>query len=77
MKNDFNIKGRAPTLVLKQRPGGTRKWPIALGEQYVISLKIICYSKRWKDLLLRNKSEETVFFFCGNILADIFVFPYF
>ena len=28
MKNDFHIKGRAPTLVLKQRPGGTRKWPI-------------------------------------------------
>ena len=29
MKNDFHIKGWAPTLVLKQRPGGTRKWPIA------------------------------------------------
>ena len=28
MKNDFHIKGWAPTLVLKQRPGGTRKWPI-------------------------------------------------
>ena len=27
-KNDFHIKGRAPTLVLKQRPGGTWKWPI-------------------------------------------------
>ena len=27
MKKDFHIKGRAPTLVLKQRPGGTRKWP--------------------------------------------------
>ena len=30
MKNDFQIKGCAPTLVLKQRPGGTRKWPIGL-----------------------------------------------
>ena len=30
MKNDFHIKGWAPTLVLKQRPGGTRKWPICL-----------------------------------------------
>ena len=30
MKNDFHIKGWAPTLVLKQRPGGTRKWPIAV-----------------------------------------------
>ena len=28
IKNDFCIKGWAPTLVLKQRPGGTRKWPI-------------------------------------------------
>ena len=27
MKNDFHIKGWALTLVLKQRPGGTRKWP--------------------------------------------------
>jgi len=28
MKNHFHIKGRAPTLVLKQRPRGTRRWPI-------------------------------------------------
>ena len=28
MKNDFHIKGWAPALVLKQRPGGTQKWPI-------------------------------------------------
>ena len=43
-----------------------------LGQQYVISLKIICRSKRWKDLLLRNKFEETVFF--GNILADLYLY---
>ena len=30
MKNDFHIKGWAPTLVLKQRPGGTRKWPFGV-----------------------------------------------
>ena len=30
MKNYFHIKGRAPALVLKQRPGATRKWPIML-----------------------------------------------
>ena len=54
-----------------------------LGVQYVICLKITCCSKRWKDLLLRNKFGETVFFFLGgggvgcNILADIFVFLYF
>ena len=29
MKNDFHIKGWAPTLALKQRPGGTRKWSIS------------------------------------------------
>ena len=29
-KNDFRIKGWAPTLVLKQRPRGTQKWPIHL-----------------------------------------------
>ena len=28
MKYDFHIKGWAPTLVLKQRPGETRKWLI-------------------------------------------------
>ena len=28
MKNDIHIKGWAATLVLKQRHGGTRKWPI-------------------------------------------------
>ena len=28
MKNHFHIKGWAPNLVLIQRPGGTRKWPI-------------------------------------------------
>ena len=27
IKNDFHIKGWAPTLVLKERPRGTRKWP--------------------------------------------------
>ena len=30
MNNDFRIKGWAATLVLKQRPEGTRKWPIEL-----------------------------------------------
>ena len=28
MKNHFHIKGWAPNIVLIQRPGGTRKWPI-------------------------------------------------
>ena len=29
MKNDFLIKSWTPTLVLKQKPWGTRKWPIS------------------------------------------------
>ena len=33
MKNHFHIKGCAPTLVLKQRAGGTRKWPIGKGSR--------------------------------------------
>ena len=32
MKNDFHIKGWAPTLVLKQRPGATRKWPTCIAK---------------------------------------------
>ena len=36
MKNDFHIKGCAPTLILKQRPGGTRKWPIFLILRHVV-----------------------------------------
>ena len=28
MKNNFHIKACVPTLVLKQRPEGTREWPI-------------------------------------------------
>ena len=47
--------------------------------QYVTILKITCCSKRWKDLLLRNKFGETVFFFWwgGGGVADVFVFLYF
>ena len=37
MKNNFHIKGCAPTLVLKQRPGGTRKWPIRL---YILAFAV-------------------------------------
>ena len=37
MKMSFVIEGWAPTLVLKQRPGGTRKWPITCA----------CESKHW------------------------------
>ena len=47
MKNDFHIKGWAPTLVLKQRPGGTRKWPIL---QFIVVML---------NLRLNDKSTTT------------------
>ena len=40
MKNDFHIKGCAPTLVLKQRPGGTRKWSI-------VAVSFITWRRAW------------------------------
>ena len=40
IKNDFLIKGWAPTLVLKQRPGGTRKCPLEYIYKYIIDNKI-------------------------------------
>ena len=40
MKNDFHIKGWAPTLVLKQRPGATRKWPIIVNAS--LGLQVPC-----------------------------------
>ena len=46
MKNDFHIKGWAPTLVLKQRPGGTRKWPIGFG---LCSNKLPICVKGWRS----------------------------
>ena len=41
MKNDFHIKGWRPTLLLKQRPRGTRKWPIAAKFGLKVDLWII------------------------------------
>ena len=41
MKSDFHIKGWAPTLVLKQRPGGTRKWTFTAKFGLKVDLRII------------------------------------
>ena len=43
MKNDYHFKGWAPTLVLKQRPEGTRKWPIGSLEKEQIKSKFYNY----------------------------------
>ena len=40
MKNDFHIKGWARTLVLKQRPEETRKWPIQFTTIFNFSLEL-------------------------------------
>ena len=40
MKNDFHIKGWAPALVLKQRPGGTQKWPVIVSAS--LGLQVPC-----------------------------------
>ena len=47
MKNNFHIKGWAPTLVLKQRSGGTRKWSI--GWNFLRNRKrCSCFNKVFK-----------------------------
>ena len=50
MKNDFHIKGRAPTLVLKQRPERTRKRPSGL----------YCFFKPQREWqFFKNKKAKT------------------
>ena len=67
MKNDFHIKGWAPTLVLKQRLGGTRKWPItclsaSLGDKRVLSSANI--------LLGRHRSSSCLLAVLAMFLAN-------
>ena len=61
MKNDFHIKGSAPSLVLNyERPGGTRKWPI--------SVCWICYS------LVPSQIFFNVFNLTCNIFSILFFY---
>ena len=46
-ENDFHIKGWAPTLVLKQKPGGTPKWTIGP----------VKWETYWKKSFLANVYE--------------------
>ena len=52
MKNDFHIKGWAPTLILKLKPGGTRKWPIdnLKWEAMCLGLKIMAGQRTMSTL---------------------------
>ena len=65
IKNDFHIKGWAPTLVLKQRPGETWKWPNCLcfsqGKFSFQDLSSICPKKRRElenEAGFRKKSSQ-------------------
>ena len=51
MKNDFHIKGWAPTLVLKHRPGGTRKWPTKNHVNTAINVNFFVFDITHKDAL--------------------------
>ena len=55
MKNRFHIKGWALNLVLIQRPGGTRKWPIDICIQDTLSVflaQFVCLGCTKKSLSL-------------------------
>ena len=59
MENDFHIKGLRPTLVLKQRPGGTRKWPIAAKfglkvDLWIISCKFLKFIVRVLSFIVNS-----------------------
>ena len=63
MKNDFHIKGWAPTLVLKQRPGGTRKWPIWSRQQKLLIYGLlisICYRLHHKYVNTDSSLQEAI-----------------
>ena len=76
MKNDFQIKGWAPTFVLKQRPGGTRKWPINLQQYILVTLLHLLYYymrnfsnliglEQWHFSLIWNTYMWKLQIFCG------------
>ena len=63
MKNDFHIKGWAPTLVLKQRSGGTRKWPIWSRQQKLLIYGLlisICYRLHHKYVNTDSSLQEAI-----------------
>ena len=77
MKNDFHINGWAPTLVLKQRAGGTQKWPslgffpihyvnLVLLETNVPLHKSACFGKKKVDWTFDQWNLK-------NQLADVYM----
>ena len=72
MKNRFHIKGWAPNLVLMQRPGGTRKCPIAM----LLSSNHFVYITYWLvkgSIIAVSKLSIFIISFCVNTLMSLSV----
>ena len=66
LKDDFYIKGSALNLVLKQRPGGTRKWPI------VITPRIESPLFRYNFVPCRSNESKAYPLTLGDDIFDIY-----
>ena len=66
LKDDFHIKGWALNLVLKQRPGGTRKWPI------VITSRIESPIFRYNFVPCRSNESKAYPLTLGDDIFDIY-----
>ena len=72
MKNDFHIKGWAPpTLVLKQRPWGTRKWPIKL--LWILKINLTFYNNFCQTLYIERFT--LIDFLCFFLHASDRIWP--
>ena len=76
IKNHFHIKGWELNLVLKHRPGGTRKWPIVTFFTFVLHVKRqsqafpqFLREKPWERvtrLVSNNTSSQPLGFICNR-----------
>ena len=74
MKNEFHIKGWAPSPVLKQRPGGTRKWPICERNSVMLTFNwnLLSSSFTWYYFLTSIwQNEVCVIFVCNFDLCSL------
>ena len=66
-KYHFHKKGLAPNLLLIQRPGGTRKWPISFNGK-LMGFRIKIFKKQFVCLLFPVRSSITL---VENMIAGI------
>ena len=66
IKNHFHIKGWAPNLVLIQRPGGTRKWPITPPPRHFCSLLVL-----FSTIALVQSAHEKSLSYCKTIFRAL------